>query len=138
MMNFGFCDVHRRREIVPVDRRRDADQRANPIVLRAFHQRDIRAEGKPRRPQVDARVLRRHEIDRGSKVIDFAAPFVPRARASTNAAEVEAQHRTPDSRQRLCPLKHHLCMHRPALRRQRVREDHGRARVAGWLLDQHF
>ena len=77
-MNFGLAERFHRLEVIAVDRRRDADQRADPIVLRSGRQRNIRAERKARRPQLCAGVLRGHEIDAGPEIVTFAAPLVPR------------------------------------------------------------
>ncbi len=100
-MNFGFGRLLHRFEVVPVDRRRNADQRADPIVCRSGRQRNIRPEGKAGGPQLVARVLRGHEVDCRPEVVELAAPLVPLAGAAANAAKVEAEYRTSDSRQRL-------------------------------------
>ena len=65
----------------------------------------------------------------GAEVVLLAAPVVERAGAAADAAEVEAQHRAADARQRLGGLIHHLGVHRAAVLRMRMREHDGRARL---------
>src|SRR5262245_8708376 len=71
-----------RRELVSIDWRRDADQGADAIVVRASRHRDVRAEGKARGPQLQIRILRGHEIDGGPVVGQLALSLVPGAAAA--------------------------------------------------------
>ena len=95
------------------------------LVVGPRRHRDVRAEGETGGPELQLRILRGHEIDGGAVVVDLAAPFVPRAGAAADAAEVEAQHGAADAGQRLGRLKHDLGVHRAALRRQRMSEHDG-------------
>ena len=64
------------------------------------------------------------DVERRAEVGDLARPFVPRAFAAADAAEVEAEHRAPDPRQCLRRPIHRLRVHRPAFDGQRMAEDH--------------
>ena len=56
-----------------------------------------------------------HEVERRAEVVHLAAALVERAGARADAAEVEAQHRAADPRQRLRRLIHRLRVHRAAV-----------------------
>ena len=75
----------------------------------------------PAGPERRAGIARGHEVERRAEVVHLAGAFVEGARARADAAEVEAQHRAADARQRLRRLIHHLGVHRPAVLRMRMR-----------------
>src|SRR5262249_16129366 len=104
------------------DRRRDADQDRHARIIGACLERDPRPERKPRGPERNPRIARRHEVERGPEIRLLADAVVERSGAAADAAEIESQHGAADSREALRALEHGLGVHRAALLRMRVRK----------------
>ena len=98
-------------------------ERRHPIVERTDFERDPGSEGEARRPQRNARIARRHVVERRREVRLLAVALIERAVAPADAAEVEAQHGAAEARQPLGALEHRLRVHRAAELRMRVGED---------------
>src|SRR5262249_18885408 len=126
-------------EIEPCHRRRNSDERRYTVVFTADRERPPGAERHAGRPQPDIRIARPHERHGGATVVELSAPFVPRALARPDSAEIESQHGAADPDERLCRLVHDLGVHRAAVLGIRMREHDGGANAIGApALDESF
>ena len=83
-------------------------------------------------------IARVHVVERRREVLLLARAAGEGSVARADAAEVEAQHGAARAHEPLGPLVDRLGVHRPAVRRQRMREDDGRLRRPVGRVDQRL
>src|SRR6266545_2137900 len=76
-----------RREIVAIDRQRDADERRHARIGGAGRERNPRSERHAAGPQGDTGIPGRHEIERGLEIVRFTGTVAECAGACARAAE---------------------------------------------------
>ena len=118
-------------------RNSDADQRLHPIIGTCGSQTDYRAEGESCKQQRQVE-LRVQPVKCGTNILDFAVAVIVLSLAESGAAEVEAQHRKPETIQRLHGMEHNLVMQRSAKQRVRMANDCGTSRIFGTGIEQRF
>ena len=110
----------KKREIVFINGRADADQVTDASSADADLHADARAEGESGEREWLSRVLFRQIIKSGANIFDLAATFIMLARTLANAPKVNAERRESSLIQRACCAKDYLIVHRPAAERVRV------------------
>src|SRR5215469_16690982 len=137
-------------EIIEIGRGRYGDK---TIDLRAPHQelhRDPGAEGDPGDPAgFRIRVRELEPIERGGGIRKLAWPLIEDALASSDAAEIEAEHREAALNKRIIKAIDNLIVHRAPELRMGMQDDRDRCAgfgvvmitsfdAAGWPIDNHF